>query len=140
MIDPLDSSLRIAGAGIRAQSLRLRVVTENIANAESTGATPGADPYTRKTTTFENVFDRSAGTNLVAIRSIGADQTPFRVEHRPGNPAADADGNVKLPNVDLLIELADAREANRSYEANLQSFKQTRELFSMTLDLLKGGA
>ena len=137
MIDPLESSLRIAGAGIRAQSTRLRVVTENIANAESTGSTPGADPYVRKTTTFDDAYDRAAGTNIVGIRSIGTDASPFRIEHNPGHPAADENGNVKLPNVDLLIEMADAREANRSYEANLQTFKQTRELFAMTLDLLK---
>lgn len=140
MIDQLEASLKIAGSGIQAQSTRLRVVNENIANVESAGSTPGAEPYARKTTTFDNEYDRAAGVRLVKIKSIGTDDAPFRVEHNPGHPAADERGFVKLPNVDLLIEMADAREANRSYQANLQSFKQTRELFAMTIDLLKSGS
>ena len=140
MIDQLEASLKIAGSGIQAQSTRLRVVNENIANVESAGSAPGADPYSRKTTTFENEYNRAAGVRLVKIKSIGTDDAPFRIEHNPGHPAADERGFVKLPNVDLLIEMADAREANRSYQANLQSFKQTRELFAMTIDLLKSGS
>jgi len=140
MIDPLQATLNIAGSGLEAQSARLRVVSENMANAESTGATAGSAPYARKTITFDSEMDRAAGAELVRIKNIGTDRTPFRIEHDPGNPAADQDGNVKLPNVNILVEMADMREANRSYEANLQIVKQTRDLVNMTLDLLKSSA
>lgn len=136
-VDPLISSLRVAGSGLESQSARLRVVAENIANAQSTGASAGADPYSRKTITFESELDRASGENLVAVKSIGTDATPFRIEHMPGNPAADANGDVKLPNVDLLFEMADMREANRSYEADLQVIKQTRDMLSQTIDLMR---
>lgn len=138
MIDPLGAALRIAGSGLEAQSARLRIAAENLANAQSTGTTPGADPYVRKTITFASELDRATGTPRVRVRGVGTDSAPFRVEHDPGHPAADAAGKVKLPNVDTLIETADMREANRSYQANLQVAKQARELFSLTLDLLKG--
>ena len=137
MPDPLQATLRIAGSGLEAQSMRLRVISENIANAQSTGDTPGADPYTRQTISFDSVLDRSLGVPLVKIKTIGQDDTPFRVEHDPGNPAADAAGFVKLPNVDVLNELADMREANRTYEANLQVAKQSAELLGQTVSLLK---
>jgi flagellar basal-body rod protein FlgC len=137
MPDPLQATLRIAGSGLEAQSVRLRVISENIANAQSTGDTPGADPYTRQTISFDSVLDRSLGVPLVKIKTIGQDDTPFRVEHDPGNPAADAGGFVKMPNVDVLTELADMREANRTYEANLQVAKQSAELLGQTVSLLK---
>jgi flagellar basal-body rod protein FlgC len=137
MPDPLQSSLRIAGAGLEAQSVRLRIISENIANAQSTGALPGSDPYVRQTVAFANEMDRAAGLNLVQVKSVGVDDTPFTVEHDPGNPAADSNGFVKLPNVNMLTELADMREANRSYEANLQVAKQSADLQSMTIGLLK---
>ncbi|ACB23686.1 MULTISPECIES: flagellar basal body rod protein FlgC [Methylobacterium] len=137
MIDPLAASSRIAGSGMEAQSERLRVIAENIANARSTGQTAGSDPYTRKTITFRTALDRASGTAAVAIRQIGEDKAPFRVEYDPGNPAADADGNVKLPNVNMLIEMADMREANRSYEANLQMIKQTRAMVASIIELLR---
>jgi flagellar basal-body rod protein FlgC len=140
MIDPLQASLSIAGSGLQAQSARLRVVSENMANAESTGATAGATPYARKTITFEGEMDRAVGAELVHVKTIGTDRAPFRIEHDPGNPAADQNGNVKLPNVNMLVEMADMREANRSYEANLQIVKQTRDLVSMTIDLLKSAS
>ncbi len=136
-VDPLSTSLRIASSGLEAQSMRLRIVAENIANAQSTGSVAGADPYTRKTISFESEMDRASGENLVAIKSLGTDKTPFRVEHQPGNPAADDKGDVKMPNVDLLFEMADMREANRSYEANLQIVKQARDMLSKTIDLLR---
>jgi flagellar basal-body rod protein FlgC len=138
MIDPLDASMKVAGAGLAAQSARLRVVSENMANAQSTGKTPGADPYARKTISFVNELDRASGTRLVRVNAIGVDSSPFAVEHDPGNPAADANGDVKRPNVNLLVEMGDMREANRAYEADLQIMKQTRDLLSMTIDLLKG--
>lgn len=139
MIDPLRLATSIAGSGLEAESLRLRIVAENIANANSTGASPGADPYQRKTVTFDSELDRLSGASRVAIRGTGVDPAPFRVEHDPGNPAADADGNVKLPNVNVLIEMADMREANRAYEANLQMVKQARVMTTMTIDLLRNG-
>jgi flagellar basal-body rod protein FlgC len=129
--------MHIASSGLHTQSTRLRIVAENIANAQSTGATAGANPYARKTITFESELDRASGENIVQIKAIGVDKTPFRIEHMPGNPAADANGDVKMPNVDLLFELADMREANRSYEANLQIVQQTRKMLSATIDLLR---
>jgi flagellar basal-body rod protein FlgC len=136
-VDPLVSSLRVAGSGLETQSARLRVVSENIANAQSTGAGAGADPYARKTITFESALDRASGENVVAVKSIGVDRTPFHIEHMPGNPAADEKGDVKMPNVDLLFEMADMREANRSYEANLQVVKQTRDMINQTIELMR---
>ena len=137
MADPLQSSLQIAGAGLEAQSVRLRIISENIANSQSTGTTPGADPYTRQTVSFDNEMDRAAGLSLVRVKSIGLDDSPFKIEHDPGNPAADESGFVKMPNVDVLTELADMREANRTYEANLQVAKQSADLLGMTVNLLK---
>ncbi len=140
MIDPLETSIRIAGAGIEAQSARLRIVSENLANAQSTGLTPGASPYARKTVTFAAELDRATGADLVAVKSVGVDRAPFQVEHDPGNPAANSRGFVKLPNVNIMMEMADMREANRSYEANLQIVKQARDLSSMTIDLLRSSS
>jgi flagellar basal-body rod protein FlgC len=135
MIDPLQASLKIAGSGLEVQSARLRVVSENLANAESTGATPGSNPYVRKTITFASEMDRAAGVDLVQVKKIGLDPTPFHIEHNPGHPAADQNGDVKLPNVNIITEMSDMREANRSYEANLQIVKQARDLISMTIGL-----
>ncbi len=140
MIDALQASLRVAGAGLSAQSARLRVVSENLANAQSTGATAGADPYRRKTITFQNEFDRVAGMDVVKVNAIGVDPSDFEVEQDPGNPAADEKGMVKMPNVNMISEMSDMREANRSYEADLQVIKQSRDLISMTIDLLKGSS
>jgi flagellar basal-body rod protein FlgC len=137
MVDPLQASLKIAGSGLQAQSTRMRIVSENLANAQSTGATPGAEPYSRKTVTFANELDRAAGASLVRVDKTGTDNSPFRSEHDPGHPAANADGYVLYPNVNVLVEMADMREANRSYEANLQVVKQARDMISMTIDLLR---
>ena len=138
MIDPLQASSRLAGAGLEAQSMRLRIVSENIANAQSTGKTAGSDPYARKTITFRSELDRALDTASVKVKEIGVDQAPFKVEYDPGNPAADENGYVKMPNVNMLVEMADMREANRSYEANLQMMKQTRSMISSLIDLLRG--
>jgi flagellar basal-body rod protein FlgC len=137
MPDPLQVSLKIAASGLEAQSTRLRVVSENLANAQSTGRTPGSDPYSRKTVTFSSVLDRASETPLVKASDIDVDRSPFEIEYLPGHPAADAGGYVKMPNVNIAVEMADMREANRSYEANLQIIKRTRELLSMTIDLLR---
>lgn len=136
-MDPLSAALKIAGSGLEAQSTRLRIVSENIANARSTGDTPGADPYRRKTVTFGAEVDRASGTELVGVKKLGEDQNKFVEEYDPNNPAADKKGYVKMPNVNVLVEMADMREANRSYEANLQTIKQARDLISSTIDLLK---
>lgn len=137
-MDPLFASLKVAGSGLAAQSARLRVVSENLANSLSSGKTAGADPYRRKTLTFNSELDRASGVALVRTSAVGVDRSPFNVEYDPGNPAADANGNVTLPNVNMIVEMSDMREANRAYEADLQAMKQTRDLLSMTIDLLKG--
>ena len=137
MSDSLQASLAIAGSGLEAQSARMRIVSENLANANSTGRVPGSDPYQRKTVTFDAEMDRAAGAQLVKIKEVGVDNTPFRVEYDPGHPAADKAGYVKMPNVNMMIEMADMREVNRSYEANLQVVKQVRSMLGMTIDLLR---
>lgn len=139
MQDALQAALRIGASGLEAQSKRLRVVTENLANAQSTGKAPGADPYTRKFVTFENELDEATGANVVKVASIERHRSPYRVEHNPGHPAADQNGYVKLPNVDVIAEVADMHEANRSYEANLQVIKQARDMISMTIDMMRNG-
>ncbi len=137
MVDSLSTSLQISASGLRAQAERMRVVSENLANSQSTGSTAGADPYRRKTISFEAELAKASDAELVKVGQIGRDRTPFPVEHRPGHPAADAAGYVKLPNVRPIVELADLREANRSYEANLQVIRQIRQIQSMTIDLLR---
>lgn len=136
-MDPLSAAMKIAGSGLEAQSTRLRIVSENIANARSTGDSPGAEPYRRKTITFGQQMDRTSGVETVNVKKVGEDETDFSTEFDPSNPAADEKGVVKLPNVNILVEMADMREANRSYDANLQTIKQTRDLISSTIDLLK---
>ncbi|RFZ88917.1 flagellar basal body rod protein FlgC [Shinella sp. WSJ-2] len=136
-MDPLVASLKVAASGLEAQSTRIRIVSENLANARSTGDTPGADPFRRKTVTFAAELDRATGASLVQVERLGEDEGDFSTEYDPGNPAADEKGIVKMPNVNMLVEMADMREANRSYEANLQSIKQSRDLISATIDLLR---
>lgn len=136
-MDPLAAALKVASSGLGAQSERLRVVSENLANAQSTGSTPGSDPYRRKTVTFVAELDRASGGALVEVNRIGRDDSNFPVQFIPGHEAADEKGYVKMPNVNVLVEMADMREANRSYEANLQVIKQARELISMTIDLMR---
>ena len=136
-MDALSAALRVAASGLEAQSERLRVVSENMANAQSTGSAPGADPYRRKIVSFAAVLDRSLDASTVELARIDRDGSAFPIEFQPGNEAADARGYVKMPNVNMLVEMSDMREANRSYEANLQVFKQARDLISMTVDLLR---
>jgi flagellar basal-body rod protein FlgC len=136
-MDPLSSALKIAASGLGAQSERLRIVSENLANAQSTGTTPGAEPYQRKTVSFAAELDRASGGNTVEIAAYSRDESAFPLVFQPGHEAADEKGYVKMPNVNVLIEMADMREANRSYEANLQVVRQARELISMTIDLMR---
>ncbi len=137
MADPMQVAIKVAASGLEAQSRRMLIVSENLANASSTGSTPGASPYARKTVSFESALDDASGAKLVQVDRVDTDKRPFRVEYNPGHPAADENGNVKMPNVDMLVELADMRESNRSYEANLQVVKQARSMISMTIDLLR---
>lgn len=137
MADPLQASIAIAGSGLHAQSQRMRVVSENIANANTTGATPGSDPYVRKTISFVSVLDREMGMNSVQVSRVGNDDGPFIELHDPNHMAADENGIVKLPNVNMLMEMADMREAIRSYEANLQVVRQARDMISMTIDMMR---
>jgi flagellar basal-body rod protein FlgC len=139
-MDALQSSIAAASSRLEAQAKRLRVAAENLANAQSTGATPGADPYRRKTIALESGSDRSTGVALVKVAGIETDQRPFELKFDPGNAAADSKGYVKYPNVNPMIELADMREANQSYESNLQVIKQARDLISMTIDLLRSNS
>jgi flagellar basal-body rod protein FlgC len=131
--------MKTSASGLEAQSMRVRIISENLANAQSTGSTPGSDPFRRKTITFGEELDRMSGATVVDVKSVQTDQSPFELEFDPGNPAANAAGYVKMPNVNLILEMADMREANRSYESNLQVVKQAREMISMTIDLLRGG-
>jgi flagellar basal-body rod protein FlgC len=133
----LDSAMTIAAAGMKVQSARLRVTAENLANAESTASTPGGEPFRRKTIVFGNRHDRAAGVDLVDIRRYGVDRRDFELRHEPGHPAADASGLVRYPNVNPLIELTDMREAQRSYEANLNALQLARSMIGRTLDLLR---
>jgi flagellar basal-body rod protein FlgC len=136
-MDPLAAALKVAASGLGVQSERLRVVSENLANAQSTGSTPGSEPYRRKTISFAAELDRATGGSLVEVNEIGRDDSDFPVEFIPGHEAADDKGYVKMPNVNVLIEMADMSEANRSYEANLQVIKQARDLISLTIDLMR---
>ena len=137
MPDPLQTALHIAGSGLQAQSMRLRIVSENIANAQSTGSTPGGRPLCPADDHFRERDGSRSAANLVEVKSIGVDATPFKLERDPGNPAADDNGIVKMPNVDVLFELADMREANRSYEANLQVAKQSADMLNTAFSLMK---
>lgn len=133
----LMKSIKIAAAGMRVQGVRLKVISENIANADSMSPVPGGDPYRRKVVTFENVLDRTLGTELVKVRNIDVDSSEFRKNYNPGHPAADKAGYVSLPNVNALVEMMDMREAQRSYEANLRIIDVSKKLVARTVDLLR---
>src|ERR1700754_1433524 len=130
-------SMGIATSGLRAQAGRMRGISENIANAESTAPTSGGDPYRRKVPTFSSSLDRALDARVVSLGKIATDTTAFRVKYNPSNPAADATGNVKYPNVNPMVEMTDMREAQRSYEANLNIISATRRMIQRTLDILK---
>jgi flagellar basal-body rod protein FlgC len=130
-------SLQIAASGLRAQMGRMRIISENMANVDSVAETPGGDPYRRKIVTFTSEPDRTLGANVVRLGPVQTDASDFLVRHEPGNPAADANGNVKYPNVNTLIEMTDLRDAQRSYEANLNVITATRRMLKLTIDILK---
>ena len=130
-------SIAIAASGLRAQAGRMRVISENIANADSTATKPGADPFRRKIATFRSDLDRALDARTVALGRTRTDPSAFRLKYEPGHPSADANGNVKYPNVNPLIEMTDMREAQRSYEANINVISATRRMIQRTLDILK---
>lgn len=133
----LDASLGVSASGLRAQSLRMRVIAENLANQDSVADTPGGDPYRRRVVSFQAAVDRANGGTGVKVKSIQADQSDFVKVYQPGHPAADAQGYVLRPNVNGLIESADMKAAQRSYEANLNAIEAAKSLTMRTIDLLK---
>ena len=130
-------TISVAASGLKVQNGRMRVIAENIANADSTGDKPGADPYRRKLPTFGRRFDKELEAHVVELGRVRAAQTPFRTKYDPGHPAADQNGEVKLPNVNAVIETMDMREAQRSYEANLNLITATRRMIARTLEILR---
>jgi flagellar basal-body rod protein FlgC len=130
-------TISVAASGLKAQSGRMRVIAENLANADSTARTPGGDPYRRKVPTFTNTFNRELEAHVVQLGRIRTDQSEFRTRFDPGHPAADEKGEVKLPNVSSLVEQMDMREAQRSYEANLNLVSATRRMTSRTIEILR---
>jgi len=137
-VTDFSSPLKIAATGLHAQSARMRVIAENLANADSAGKTPGEEPYRRRIPTFKAVFDKAAEGTAVQIGRVTKDSSDFSSRYEPGHPAADEKGYVLYPNVDTLVESMDMREAQRSYEANLNVVSVTRQMLGRTLDILRG--
>ncbi|MCU0818502.1 MAG: flagellar basal body rod protein FlgC [Beijerinckiaceae bacterium] len=130
-------SLAVAASGLRAQSGRMRVIAENVANADTTPNRPGEQPYRRKVVTFQQKLDTELGVNTVQLGQIKRDRSEFKSRFEPGNPNADARGFVQKPNVDTMMETLDLREAQRSYEANLNVISTTRRMLARTLEILR---
>lgn len=137
IVDPLSATMRIAASGLEAQGTRLRVIAENVANADSTADVPGGDPYRRKTISFTTTMDRSLGAEIVDVKRIGRDRSDFQLVYDPSHPGADENGYVKRPNVSTLIEMMDMREASRSFEASMNMIEQARAMMARTVDLLR---
>lgn len=133
----MTTALDISARGMQAQTTRLRVIAENLANQDTTGSSPGGQPYQRKTVTFGNALDRTSGTSLVSVKQIGRDRSEFPLRYDPGHPAADGNGYVRTPNVNAMIEVMDMREAQRSYNSNLAVMQIARSMISRTIDMLK---
>ncbi len=136
-MDNLKSAFFVAGSGMQVQGTRLRVISENLANKDSTAQTPGGDPYRRKTITFQSHLDRALQTDLVKVKNVGEDMSAFSLEYDPGHPAANAEGYYKRPNVNGLVEMMDMRQAQRSYEANLSVIEATKTMINSTVNLLR---
>jgi len=133
----LIKSIMIAASGLKAQSGRMRVISENLANAQSTAKNAEDNPYRRKLVTFENVYNRELGAYEVRAGDIKFDQSDFSQRYEPGHPAANASGYVKMPNVNSLVEMMDMRQAQLSYEANLNVVRSARTMAARTLDILR---
>jgi len=136
-LSEFQKAMQVATSGMIAQNIRVRVIAQNIANAESLATSPGGKPYQRQTVSFKSVMDRASGVEVVEVGKIGVDRTEFGRRFDPGHPAADANGYVQLPNVKPLIEMVDLRQAQRSYEANLRVVDVARTMVARTLDLLR---
>ena len=136
-MDDIIRTMRISGSGMRAQGQRLRVIAQNIANANSLPQEPNENPYRRKVLTFRNEFDRATGIDLVKVNRVRSDMSEFSRRYEPSHPAADADGYVLTPNVNTIIEMTDMREAQRSYEANMNVIKTSKSMLSSALELLR---
>lgn len=138
MSSELLNALSISASGMKVQGTRIRVISENVANSDTTGSAPGADPYRRQKISFENALNRELGVKLVNVDKIEKDmEKPFPLEYKPDHPAADENGYVKMPNVNRLVEMTDMREAQRTYEANLGMIEQSRNMIMRTIDLLR---
>jgi flagellar basal-body rod protein FlgC len=133
----IEKSLILSAAGMKSQGERLRVISENLANSDSTASTPGGDPYRRKVVTFHDVLDRKLDMKLVKVDRVREDKSDFPLKYDPSQPGANKDGYVKMPNVNTLVELMDMREAQRSYEANLDMIEVSKSMLSRTLELLR---
>ncbi len=133
----LIKALKVSASGMQAQGTRLRIISENVANANSTAQTPGGEPYRRRLVTFDNELNRALGVETVRVSRISDDTSDFTRRYQPGHPAADAEGYVLMPNVNALIEMADMREAQRSYEANLKVIQAARSMVQGTIDILR---
>jgi len=134
-VPPRNSAMAVAATALKAQQSRMRIIAENIANAESTAPTAGGTPYRRQIPVFRaREVDGATG---VALAEVRPDRADFRMDYDPSHPAADAQGYVRRPNVDTLIEAMDMREAQRAYEANLNVIETARAMESRTLDILK---
>ena len=133
----LADSLQISAAGMKAQGTRIKVIAENVANADSTAQTPEGMPYRRKVVTFGSQLDRELGIELVEVSNVSTDRSALGRRYDPGHPAADENGYVLLPNVNALIELTDMREAQRSYEANLKVIQSSRSMLQQTIEILR---
>ncbi len=129
--------MRISGSGMRVQGQRLRVIAQNIANANSLPQEPNENPYRRKVMTFKNEFDRATGLDTVRVKRVRPDMSDFGKRYEPNHPAADADGYVLTPNVNTIIELSDMREAQRSYEANMNVIKASKAMLNSAIELLR---
>ncbi len=134
----LYNAITLSSHGMKAQSTRIRVISENIANSDTAAPSPGAQPYTRKTITFRNTMDRQLDMDTVEVARIKDDtKRPYQVKYMPDHPGADENGYVMMPNVNTIIEMTDMREAQRSYEANLGVIEQSRSMIMQTIDLLR---
>jgi flagellar basal-body rod protein FlgC len=137
MADDLMATFQISAAGMKAQGSRLRVISQNIANADSLPTEPGQNPYQRKTITFKNAIDRELGMKLIEVDKVGKDSSDFVKRYEPSHPAADKDGYVLTPNVNKLVEMMDMREAQRSYDANLAVIRTSRQMLNRSIQLLR---
>ncbi len=134
----LKNAMEVAAMGMKAQGTRMRVISENLANAETTGEKPGEDPYRRQLVTFKNILDRNTKLHKVEVNNIITDNSDFVLKYDPNHPAADEAGYIKKPNVNTLVEMMDMRESQRSYEANLGVIQMSRSMLNRTIDLLRG--